>query len=313
MIPYSLTSTTLSAAEYEGKAVETYTGRVSDGFREVLGLELIEGRWFDDSDAALTRTSVVITQQLQTELFGEGSAVGEIVELGSRRSIGTPGKTKDEGVRVIGVVADFRRSGEFAGVDPVLFHRLELEDAETLNRNFPSHFLLKVRPGTPLALQERLAQRIESITTDLRIEFATLEQTRTAAFKWRLLPLWIGAGVAVLLLGMVGLSLLGVIWQNVTQRTTEIGLRRAVGGPVGKVQLQFVGELGVVTTIAVAIGAALILQFPLLDLMSFVSDGVYVASLGVAAVLIYLLATACALYPSLMATRITPSDALHYE
>jgi len=99
----------------------------------------------------------------------------------------------------------------------------------------------------------------------------------------------------------------------VTQRTAEIGLRRAVGGPIYRVQLQFVGELVVVTTIAVFIGSALILQFPLLDLMSSVSNGVYLASLGVAALLIYLLAMGCALYPSLMATRIAPSDALHYE
>ena len=98
-----------------------------------------------------------------------------------------------------------------------------------------------------------------------------------------------------------------------TQRTSEIGLRRAVGGPISRVQLQFVGELVVITTIAVVIGSALILQFPLLDLMSSVSNGVYLVSLGVAALLIYLLAMVCALYPSLMATRIAPSDALHYE
>ncbi|MBT5059090.1 MAG: hypothetical protein HOM68_21280, partial [Gemmatimonadetes bacterium] len=157
------------------------------------------------------------------------------------------------------------------------------------------------------------ATRIQSITTDLRLEFSTLEQSRSAAFKWRLLPLWIGAAIAALLIGMVGLSLLGVIWQNVTQRTAEIGLRRAVGGPILRVQMQFVGELMVITSIAVVIGAGLILQFPLLDLVTSVSNGVYLASLGVAALVIYLLAMACALYPSLMATRIAPSDALHYE
>ncbi|MBT7596142.1 MAG: hypothetical protein HN559_14625, partial [Gemmatimonadetes bacterium] len=299
--------------QFEDAEVRAYTGRVSEGFFDALGLELVEGRWFDDSDAALTRGSIVITEQLRRDLFDETNAVGKIVQIGNHTSVGTPGQTSDEGLRVVGVVADFRRGGEFEGIDPVLFHRLELDDAETLNKYFPSHFLLKMRPGTPLALQERLATRIQSITTDLRLEFSTLEQSRSAAFKWRLLPLWIGAAIAALLIGMVGLSLLGVIWQNVTQRTAEIGLRRAVGGPILRVQMQFVGELMVITSIAVVIGAGLILQFPLLDLVTSVSNGVYLASLGVAALVIYLLAMACALYPSLMATRIAPSDALHYE
>ena len=51
----------------------------------------------------------------------------------------------------------------------------------------------------------------------------------------------------------------------------------------------------------------------MLDLVSFISDGVYVGSLAVAALVIYLLASGCALHPSLIATRITPSDALPYE
>ncbi|MBT5056743.1 MAG: ABC transporter permease, partial [Gemmatimonadetes bacterium] len=172
MVPYSMVSTSISTAQFEDAEVRAYTGRVSEGFFDALGLELVEGRWFDDSDAALTRGSIVITEQLRRDLFDETNAVGKIVQIGNHTSVGTPGQTSDEGLRVVGVVADFRRGGEFEGIDPVLFHRLELDDAETLNKYFPSHFLLKMRPGTPLALQERLATRIQSITTDLRLEFS---------------------------------------------------------------------------------------------------------------------------------------------
>jgi len=92
-----------------------------------------------------------------------------------------------------------------------------------------------------------------------------------------------------------------------------IGLRRALGCAGEKIYVQFVGELVIVTTIGVGLGAALVVQFPLLDLMSFVSNQVYIASLAVSLLLIYLLVIGCSLYPSRMATRVQPVDALHYE
>ena len=65
----------------------------------------------------------------------------------------------------------------------------------------------------------------------------------------------IAAGiVAVFLLLMVVLGLTGVLWQNVTQRTPEIGLRRAMGAPPGRHPRQILGELLVITTMAVSWG-----------------------------------------------------------
>ena len=301
-IPYSMTSINMTTVTYEGKKIQTDIGKGSDYFHEVLNLELLQGRWFEGTDEALNWSPVVISQKLSQELFGIESPLGKEFLIG-----------KDWKVRVVGLVADFRRFGEFSSADNFLFHRLTLNDVEQLNKDFPSHFLFRVRPGTPLDLKEKLATRIEAITRDLRIEISTMEEMRGSFFKWRLIPLWLGGIVAALLMGMVGLSLVGVLWQNVTQRTAEVGLRRALGGVAGNIYTQFIGELVVVTTIGVALGAALVVQFPLLDLISFVSSQVYVASLAVSLLLIYLLVIGCSLYPSWMATRIPPADALHYE
>lgn len=314
VIPYSLISTSYTNCEYEGGGgVETHYGRASDHFLEVLDLELLQGRWFDETDDALNGKSVVITQRLSRELFGDENPLGKYIQTGWSSGQGVKGDTDNKGFQVVGVVADFRRSGEFSAVDNYLFFRLNVTDPLSLNKQFPSHFLLEIRPGTDLALQEKLAARIQSITTDLRIEINTLEQGRASFFKWSLMPLWLGGIVAALLMVMVGLSLMGVLWQNVTQRTAEIGLRLAFGGVARNVYTQFIGEVTVVTTIGVALGVVLVVQFPLLDLISFVSNQVYVASLAVSSLLIYLLVVGCGLYPSRMATRIPPADALHYE
>ena len=69
---------------------------------------------------------------------------------------------------------------------------------------------------------------------------------------------------------MVALGLLGVLWQNVTQRTREIGLRRAKGAAKVDVQRQILGEIGVMTTLALLAGVLVVVQFPLLDIIYFV-------------------------------------------
>ena len=61
--------------------------------------------------------------------------------------------------------------------------------------------------------------------------------------------------VAGFLMLMVALGLTGVLWQNVTQRTREIGLRRAKGATARRIHRQILGELLVMTTLALAAGA----------------------------------------------------------
>ena len=80
------------------------------------------------------------------------------------------------------------------------------------------------------------------------------------------------------------LGLTGVLWQTVTQRTREIGLRRAKGATITDIRAQILGELLVMATLAVLLGTAIIVQFPLLEAaFGGVSGGVYAASLVISA------------------------------
>ena len=115
------------------------------------------------------------------------------------------------------------------------------------------------------------------------------------------------------LLLMVVLGLVGVLWQNVTQRTQEIGLRRAKGATARRIQQQILGEVVVMTTFAVAAGTLVVVQLPLLDALGFLSPGVMAASLVISAAAIYVLTSVCGFYPARLATRVQPAEALHYE
>ena len=140
-----------------------------------------------------------------------------------------------------------------------------------------------------------------------------LEEMRETNRRLILAPLLVGAMVAVFLMVMVGLGLIGVLWQNVTQRTREIGLRRATGAHGGQIRRQILGELWILTALGLTLGVIVLLQLPLLDLVGFLPATVFWTGMGVAIAAIYILATVSGVYPAWLATRIQPAEALHYE
>ena len=98
--------------------------------------------------------------------------------------------------------------------------------------------------------------------------------------------------MAFFLLLMVGLGLIGVLWQNLLQRTREIGLRRAAGASRAEVHRQVLMEQMLLTTLGVLLGTMLVAQIPILDLIGFVTGRVFAGGLLVAMVSIYLLSVA---------------------
>ena len=67
---------------------------------------------------------------------------------------------------------------------------------------------------------------------------------------------------------MVALGLTGVVWQSVTQRIREFGLRRAKGATIADVRRQVLVEMVIMTSLALIVGVALLGQLPLLPLPS---------------------------------------------
>ena len=269
-------------------------GAVSDEFHEVFDLDLVSGRWFSEEDAVLDWEPLVMTQPLSEALFGREDPIGQQVEWK---------RGKDE-ARVVGVVSDYRRRGEFS--EPSFFVLTRVEDDAHVR------FLVKVNPGTPLAAQEQIDKRLKAMAPGYRVDITTLEEDRASSFKLSLIPLFAAGVVSVLVLGMVALSLSGVLWQRTTLRIEEIGLRRALGGSAASIYAQLTGEMLVVASIGVIAGLLVIMQFPLLELLDYTS-GIYALSLALAALVIYGLVIVCSLYPGRLACRIQPVEALHHE
>lgn len=290
-----------SGMNIEGKDVEMEANSVTDNFAEVLGLELVSGRFFQDSDSALAYDPLVIDQDLARTLYGNENPVG--------RQFGEPAPS-ERPRRIVGVVREFRKGGELSARSNFMFERLRLDQSSWFQ---PRSLLIKVRPGTPPAFEEELATLLQGVAPDWSFRIKPLHEVRSATFRELLTPLVAGGIIAFFLLLMVALGLFGVLWQNLLQRTRELGLRRAAGASRSSVHRQVISEQAILTSFGVLLGTILVIQVPILGLVGFIRPEVFAGGLLFAMAAIYLLSTLCAFYPSSMASRVQPAEALRYE
>jgi putative ABC transport system permease protein len=288
------------APEINGQQVRYYLCHAGDGLNEVLRLDLVAGRWFEPSDNAAIGEPVVINQSLARSLFGDGDAVGRSVVIRDKQEIS-----------VIGVVSDHRFMGPFVDPYHFVFYRARLD--RPISAGLPTQFLVRVHPGTPRSFEKKLYTSLRAVAPGWEATITKLDEKRAGLIRdeVRRLSLYLVVGGSLLL--MVALGLVGVLWQSVTQRTREIGIRRAVGAEARRIYAQFTGEMLVLTTGAVVLGMVLVLHSAVLDLFPGVSAGIYTAGLLSAAAVLYGLVIAAALYPGWLATRVQPAQALHHE
>jgi putative ABC transport system permease protein len=140
-----------------------------------------------------------------------------------------------------------------------------------------------------------------------------MERMRANMLRTRLAPIVVGAIIGAFLIAMVALGLTGVLWQSVTRRTREIGLRRAMGASGSGVHRQILAEVALLATIAVIGGTLVIAQLPILGAFRIVTPSAYTLGFLGALATIYALTVLCGLYPSWLASRLQPADALRYE
>jgi putative ABC transport system permease protein len=296
----------LSAAggdvEYRGRRVEAYYSDVTDDLANTLRLKLTAGRWFEPADEALAYDPIVINERLRRDLFHSDDPLGQ--------RITPPDSQAAREARVVGVVEEFREDGELSGSEDYFFKRQRSTgpDASPI-----FNLVVRVRPGTPAAFEERLLNRLRAVSPGRTFQVEPVAQMRRSFLRLRLVPMAALGLIAAFMLLMVSLGMVGVLWQSVSRRRREIGLRRALGATARGVSTQILGELLVVTTAGLLLGVALAAQFPLLGLIGFVSGAVYAAAIALSAALIYALTIAAAFYPSRLAATVQPAEALHEE
>jgi putative ABC transport system permease protein len=289
-----------SSGEINGRSVDIDRDAVSDDYAKVMRMPLVRGRWFSEEDEGARVTPVVVDRDVATLMFGSDDPIGKVTEL-----------SNNESVRVVGVVEPYRRKGEYSKDHMnVVFLRSSMISGDT---PLPRNIFIRVRPGTPAELEETINERLHAIDRDLTIRVQHLDQIRERTNKVMIVPVIAGSVLGLFLVGMVALGLSGVLWQNVTRRTRELGLRRALGATSSEVHRQILVEVALLASLAIVLGVILIAQLPLIGIFNFVTPLAFTIGLAGALAAIYAITLACGLYPSVLASRVTPADALRWE
>ena len=268
---------------------------VSPGFFKTLGIPLVAGRDFDWRDHSKSRRVTVISQSLADRIFGQRSALGQRLRIGTN--------PKDQDIEVIGVVGDA--------------HLFNLKDNNMLMAYVPA--LQTSEPGykcyvvrgqgvSMVALRqaveslgvERISSRLE--TMDVIVGRALLRERVVAGFAT-----FFGA----LALLLAGVGLYGLTSYYVSERRREIGIRMALGADARRVVNGVLGDAFRVTAVGViAGGAAALAVAQLLRTLLFGVTTYDVATLLVAPTLLLGAALIACLAPAVRATRVDPMLAL---
>jgi predicted permease len=274
----------------------TYFSRVSSGYFRTLGIPLLQGRDFNDSDRGAER-AVIVNQQFARQYLG-GDALGKTFVYGGNRT-----------VHVVGIAGDSKFRWIREDAQPILY-------VPVTTGKFPDSLYLQVRTsGDPLSTLARLREILHDIDRQLTFDQVTtmaaqINQTLT---RERLLA-FLSTLMAVLAITLAAIGIYGVLSFSIAQRTREIGIRMAVGAQRKRILAAFLGESAAVTAIGIAAGLPLALACGNIasSLLYKLSGQDSVTVLG-AIVLLLAAAIAAAFIPAWRAARVDPMVALRHE
>jgi predicted permease len=299
-------SRTTSSFEVQGfghgreERLRTREEAVTPDYFRTVGLRIVRGRGFEPSDAGSGRRVSVINETIARHYFGGQDPIG-------RRWAYDPDFGPDS-FEIVGVVSDARYN-DLKGESPNMAYR---PIAQT--DWYPQSLEIKA-VGDPAGLVTTLASVLRQVEPKLpvaRVETLDSRVSRSMGQE-RMLTYLTGAfGLTALALACLGLY--GTISFAVTRRTTELGVRMALGADRGAVRRLIMSEA--LTLVLLGLGVGLPLAFVGARALKSVLFGVTALDLpsyGIAVAVLLTIATLAAYLPARRASRLDPVSALRAE
>jgi ABC-type antimicrobial peptide transport system permease subunit len=220
---------------------------ISPDYFKTLGLPLLEGRDFRDSDKMGAERVVIVSQSLARTLFPGGAALNREVRWtdGVMKFIGISMEPR----RIVGVVPDLDDENIIPSPGMMIYQPADQE-------GWQGRLLVRVSGGEPYALTPALTRTIHEIYAEQPVERAsTLQDIRAEVMTPdRLNAVVFGGFAAVaLLISVVGVA--GVLAFSVSGRTREFGIRMALGAQPRNILTDVLRQGLAIASIGVCAGA----------------------------------------------------------
>jgi putative ABC transport system permease protein len=274
---------------------------VSPQYFSALGVPLIRGRYFEDSDANDRPNVAVISQELARRYFPGEDPIGQEIAPSAPNP-------KQPWYRIVGIVGDVKYAGMASEPAPVWYAAVAQAPGLPM-------FLIVRTSREASALGDQIERAIHSVDPDVVVTYGeTLAVVMANAlaqprFRTALLSLF-----AVIALMLAGIGTYGVIAYSVTQRTREIGVRIALGARPAQVLGMILRQGASLSMLGVSIGVACALAATrVLSSLLFATSPT--DALTFAAVIAILIAVSlwASYVPARRAMRVNPVEALRWE
>ena len=283
----------------EGRASPTgLIVSVSDGYFDLIGLLILQGRGFSEGDDSESFEVAVLSKSIADRYWAGEDPVGARLQV--------PGS--EDWLQVVGVVADVRSTTDTEEGSPNIY-RPHRQTARA------SMYLVSRTTADPAGLAGPIRQAVWSVDPNQPVDaIQTMERAQflSSSSSYALLTLFITFAVFALLMSAIGIY--GVMSYSVSQRRAEIGLRMALGAEISEVRWMIVAQGTRLVAIGVALGlvAAFAISRLLGNLVFGISATDGLTFIGVPIVL-SVVAIIANLVPAVRATRLDPANTLRAD
>ena len=278
---------------------------VTQDFQAIRNLLVTQGRYFDDDDMK-SRKVCLLTEDLARVVFPAVNPVGMEIRVGELRftiigvfkeRIATFGQSE---IARESVIVPFGLLKSYAGTDSVkvLYAQAATPEAvPSLTKDVEGLLRSRHRTGA--------LYNIQNLT-------AILDAARNISLAVSAVLLAVGSVTLII----SGVGIMNIMLVTVTERTREIGMRKAIGAPNREILYQFLIEALIISSLGATAGIAIALAIPTLA-RPFLPEGVTIPISGLSIVVAFLVSCSTGMIfgylPASRAAKLQPTEALRYE
>jgi len=300
--------------KFGDESVSVNVTGVTRDYQDVRSYDVAKGRFIADGDNKSQATVAVLGSQTAQDLFGSLSPVGKTISINGIK------------FQVVGVLVSKGSSG-FGSSDDAVFIPLDTgydklfgstanyNGKKTINSVFVSVKTTDLM-DTVSAQIEYMLRRSHKLAASDELDFNVLSQTdtlNTLSSITNTLTVFLGAIAGISLL-VGGIGIMNIMLVSVTERTKEIGLRKAVGATRNQILTQFLIEtvtlslLGGIIGILLGVGIATLFSVTGLITSVITANSIFMSFFFALAIGVFF-----GLYPAFRAANLHPMVALRYE